>query len=152
MAMPIERLEELQAVVQNRGIALFFMGNGMKKSISAAVFAAGMLVSVGASAHGALPQHNGVVSTASDLHFELVNRSGTPVIYVEDHGRKLPTAGATGKLTLLNGTEKSDVALQSAGDNILQAREKVPLKTGTKVIASITFPDKKAVNVRFAAK
>lgn len=124
----------------------------MKISIVAAVLVAGLAVSGGASAHGALPKHNGVLSTANEIDFELVERGGTPVIYVEDHGSKVPTAGATGKLTLLNGAQKSEVALQPAGDNILQATGKATLSAGTKVIASIVFSDKKAVNVRFAMK
>lgn len=124
----------------------------MKKSIVAAVLVAGMTVSGGASAHGASPKHNGVLSSANDIDFELVERGGMPVIYVEDHGNKLPMAGATGKMTLLNGAQKTEVALQPAGDNILQASEKVTLKAGTKVMATILLPEKKTINVRFAVK
>lgn len=124
----------------------------MKTSFVAALLVFGMAVSGGASAHGALPKHNGVLSNVSDIDFELVERGGTPVIYVEDHGSKLPMAGATGKMTLLNGAQKTEVALRPAGDNMLQATEKATLKTGTKAIASIVLPDKKTVNVRFAVK
>ena len=38
------------------------------------------------------------------------------MIYVEDHGKPMAPAGLKGKLTVLNGAEKSEAALVAAGD------------------------------------
>lgn len=122
----------------------------MKKMAIVMMLSIGLVGAGGAMAHGAKPKYDGVVSTANDLQFELANKDGIPVIYVEDHGKKLPTAGATGKMTLLNGTDKKEVVLAPTGENMLQANEAVVLSKGTKALASLTLPDKRIINVRFS--
>jgi hypothetical protein len=124
----------------------------MKKMILATMLAVGLGSAGGALAHGAKPKHGGVVATANDLHFELVNKSGTPVVYVEDHGKALATTGMTGKMTVLNGTKKTELPLQPAGDNILQATGEAKLAKGTKAVALIALPDSEVVSVRFSVK
>jgi len=128
----------------------------MKKPISAMVFA-GSLALCGfsgvAMAHGAKPaQYGGIVQVASDLQFELVNRDGAVTIYVDDHDRKLPVAGASGKLTVLTGTRKTETALNPGADNALVAADKVQLQAGSKLVATIRFADGKTVTARFVAK
>lgn len=103
-------------------------------------------------AHGDKPKHGGIVQTASDLSFEMVNKDNATIIYVEDHGEKLSTEGATGKLTVLNGTKKSELPLELAGDNTLAAKGDAKLVKGSKAVACITFTDKKTANVRFSVK
>ena len=100
-----------------------------------------------ASAHTDKPKHGGVVQAASDLSFELVSKGDAATIYVEDHGKPFATAGMSGKLTVLNGTEKSEAELKPAGDNRLEAQG-VKLVTGSKAVASLTTPKKKTVSVR----
>lgn len=124
----------------------------MKKLIALAAMAIAVTASGNALAHGDKPKHGGVVQAASDLSFELVNKDGKASIYVEDHGKPVPTAGTTGKLTVLNGAEKSEVPLEPAGDNMLTTKGEAKLGKGTKAIAALTFADKKAVNVRFSVK
>lgn len=124
----------------------------MKKLITLAAMVMAMAASSSVLAHGDRPKHGGVVQAANDLNFELVNKEGKATIYVEDHGKPVSTAGATGKLTVLNGAEKSEVALEPAGANTLATKEDAKLGKGTKAIAALTFADKKAVNVRFAVK
>lgn len=80
--------------------------NGSRVCGPKASMAASVIVSGNVLAHGDKPKHGGIVRAASDLSFEMVNKDHATVIYVEDHGEKLSTAGATGKLTLLNGAEK----------------------------------------------
>ncbi|WP_373377093.1 hypothetical protein [Cupriavidus nantongensis] len=128
----------------------------MKKQISAMVFA-GSLALCGfsgvAMAHGAKPaQYGGIVQVASDLQFELVNRDGAVTIYVDDHDRKLPVAGASGKLTVLTGTRKTETALNPGADNALVAADKVQLQAGSKLVATIRFADGKTVTARFVSK
>ena len=97
------------------------------------------------------PKHGGVVQGASDLAFELVRQPDGAVLYVEDHGKPLPTQGMSGKLTVLNGNEKTEADLKPVGDNRLEARG-VQLGAGAKAVAALTTPSKKAVTVRFTVK
>ncbi len=98
----------------------------------------------------AVARHGGVVATASDLNFELVAQSGNAVIYIDDHGKPLAPTGMKGKLTVLNGAEKSEAELLVAGDR-LEARG-VKLGKGAKVVAALTTPAAKAITVRFTIK
>jgi hypothetical protein len=124
----------------------------MKKIFVCLTIAGSVIVSGNVLAHGDKPKHGGIVQTASDLSFEMVSKDNATIIYVEDHGDKLSTVGATGKLTILNGKEKSELPLEPAGDNTLAAKGDTKFVKGTKAIASITFADKKTVNVRFSVK
>ena len=104
-----------------------------------------------ALAHGEnKPKHGGVVSAASNLHFELVATSTGAALYIDDHGKPVALAGMTGKLTVLNGTEKSEAVLTVAGDK-LEAKG-LKLVKGAKVVAALTTPAKKAITVRFTVK
>ncbi|RJG04540.1 hypothetical protein [Noviherbaspirillum sedimenti] len=124
----------------------------MKKLMAFVAMAAAVAVSGNVWAHGDKPKHGGIVQSASDLGFELVNKDGKATIYVEDHGKPLSTSGATGKLTVLNGAEKTEIALEPSGENALVTKGEAKLAKGTKAIAAVTFADKKTVNVRFPVK
>jgi hypothetical protein len=104
-----------------------------------------------AFAHGGGPaKHGGVVATASDLSFELVAAPEGAFIYVEDHGKPMAPTGLKGKLTVLNGTEKSEADLVVAGDK-LEAKG-LKLAKGAKVVAALVTPTAKAITVRFTVK
>ena len=104
-----------------------------------------------ALAHGgAQARHGGVVAMASDLGFELVGTPAGAAIYVEDHGKPMVPTGLKGKLTVLNGAEKSEADLEGAGDR-LEARG-VKLAKGAKVVAALTTPAAKVITVRFTVK
>jgi len=124
----------------------------MNKTFVATLVAALAALSLhAAQAHGdAKPQHGGVVQTASDLVFELVALPDGAAIYIEDHGKPMSVAGASGKLTVLNGADKSEAELKPAGDK-LEAKG-IKLARGSKVVASVTTADKKTVSVRFSVK
>lgn len=126
----------------------------MKNLIAIAIAAAAMLGSASlVHAHGARPaQYGGVVQTASDLQFELVGKDGQVSLYVDDHDRKKPVAGATGKLTVLAGPDKKETALVPSRENALVARDPIALPSGAKAVATVTFADGKTVTVRFAVK
>jgi hypothetical protein len=96
------------------------------------------------------PNHGGIVQVANDLSFELVSRSDGVVIYVADHGKPMATNGMTGKLTVLNGAQRTEAALVSVGDR-LEAKG-IKLGPGAKVVAAVTTPGKKALTVRFSVK
>lgn len=122
-----------------------------KKLLAAVVLGLSALSFNAAMAHGgAKAKHGGVVATASDLGFELVGTPTGAAIYVEDHGKPMAPTGMTGKLTVLNGTEKSEADLAAAGDK-LEAKG-VKLAAGAKVVAALTTADKKVITVRFTVK
>lgn len=123
----------------------------MKKLLTAVVLGLSALSFNAAFAHGGGPaKHGGVVATASDLSFELVADGGNAVIYVEDHGKPMAPAGMKGKLTVLNGAEKSEAELVVAGDK-LEAKD-VKLVKGAKVVAALVTPAAKAITVRFTVR
>ena len=98
------------------------------------------------------PLHGGVVVKASDLDFELVAKADSVTLYVSDHGKPAPTKGASGKLTVLAGAEKTEAALVPAGDNRLEAKGSFKVVSGTKFVATVNLQGGKPVNVRFAMK
>jgi len=124
----------------------------LKNLTLAAALALGTLGAGPALAHESHAKHGGIVKSAGDLSFELVNKGGKTTIYVDDHGKDLPMAGGSGTLTILKGSEKSEVALTPGPNNTLVARDGITLAAGNKVVAAIVFPDKSTTSVRFAIK
>lgn len=123
----------------------------MRKLLTVVVLGLSALSPNVAMAHGgAQAKHGGVVATASDLGFELVSTPDGAAIYVEDHGKPIAPTGLKGKLTALNGAEKSEADLVVAGDK-LEARG-VKLAKGAKVVAALVTPAAKAITVRFTVK
>lgn len=123
----------------------------MKKLLSIAVLGLS-LVSLNAMAHGAAkPQHGGVVQAASDLSFELVPQANGAAIYVVDHDDAADVSKMGGKLTALNGSEKSEAELKPVGGNKLEATG-IQVAKGSKVVASVTGVEGKTVTVRFSVK
>ena len=125
----------------------------LKKLVIATCLAMGLgaLDAPVALAHGsATSRHGGISQMAGDLGFELVSTADGAALYVEDHGKPVAPAGMTGKLTVLNGTQKSEADLVAAGDR-LEAKG-VKLAPGAKVVAALTTAQKKAVTVRFTVK
>lgn len=110
------------------------------------------LVSCLAYAHGdGKPRYGGIMQTVDDLSFELVVKGDIADVYLGDHGEKVPSAGKTGKLTILSGGNKSEAKLEAAGGDRLTAKG-VKIVKGDKVIALITYPDKRTNSIRFVIK
>jgi hypothetical protein len=124
----------------------------MKKIFAVALLSAGVILSGQALAHGAKPKQGGIVQSAGDLAFELVAKDGATTIYVDDHGKDKPTAGATGTLTVLKGTKKTELPLESGGGNTLVVKGEAKLEKGSKAVAAVNFADQKSVSVRFSVK
>lgn len=124
----------------------------MKKLVSVVLLGAALAATGVVTAHsGAKSRHGGVVQSASDLDFELVPGADGAIVYVEDHGKPLSTEGMSGKLTVLNGSQKSEAELKPAGENKLEAKG-VKLGPGAKAVAALSNPARKAITVRFAVK
>lgn len=119
--------------------------------IPIALLALGALSIHPAWAHGsAQSRHGGMTQMAHDLGFELVQGSDGITLYLMDHEQPLPSQGVSGKLTVLQGTQKTEVDLKPAGDNKLQAAG-LKLAPGSKAVASLQIRGK-AVTVRFTVK
>lgn len=101
--------------------------------------------------HEHKPLHGGIVTEAGHLEFELVAKADSLTLYARDHGKPVNAQGARAKLTLLSGTEQSEVQLAAAGDK-LQATGSFKVEAGTKVVAMVEFAGRKPSNVRFAIK
>jgi hypothetical protein len=125
------------------------MKNGKIRIALAAALAA---LAFEAAAHGeAKPMHGGIVQVAQDLQFELVPQAAGAALYVVDHGKPADASKMSGKLTVLNGTQKTEGVLKPAGGNRLDAAD-VRLAPGAKVVASIQGATAKPVTVRFTVK
>ncbi|MCA0177673.1 MAG: hypothetical protein LCH73_15545 [Proteobacteria bacterium] len=123
-----------------------------KQAIQIAALALGALTLNPAMAHGAgEPRHGGVVQVASDVTFELVAEADGATLYLVDHDAPMATKGITGKLTVLQGSRKTEVDIKEAGANQLRATG-VKLSKGDKVVAVLNPVEGKTVTVRFTVK
>ena len=98
------------------------------------------------------PMYGGIVTVVKDVQYELVAKPESVAVFILDHGKKVTTKGATGKLTLLTGSDKTDIALIPVGENGLEAKGTFKLPPGTKVVSTITLERKPAVSARFEVK
>lgn len=125
----------------------------MKQWIPVTGLAVLALLSVNSAiAHGsAKPMYGGIVQMANDLTFELVADNDGATIYLMDHGKPMSAKGITGKLTILQGSKKTDAEVKEAGDNKLRAAG-VKLAKGDKLVAVLANVAGKSTTVRFTVK
>lgn len=121
----------------------------MKKFFAIAIAAVSVLFADRALAHDNKVKHGGTVQVAGGLSFELECQNGSAIIYVEERGTEMSTAGANGILTVFRGTERKVVPLEAGIGNTLVAAGG-RLAHWTTAVASITFPDRRVVQVRFS--
>lgn len=96
-------------------------------------------------------KHGGIFVETKALDFEIVAKPDVIHVYVADHGKPVKLDGAKGKVTLLNGSEKTEVDLAPAGDK-LEAKGVFKVAKGTKGIAVVTLAGKSAATARFEVK
>ena len=105
-----------------------------------------------AEAHGdAKPIHGGIVQKVNDVGFELVVQADGATIYLMDHGKPMASKGITGKLTVLQGSNKTEADIKEAGDNTLRVLG-VKLGKGDKLVAALSNVGGKSMTVRFTLK
>ncbi len=92
------------------------------------------------------PQFGGVVAEAGEAQFEIVGKDGRLTVHVTSHGMPLDTAGASGKLTVLAGTDKSEIDLKPAGSNLLQGQGHVA--AGAKLLVNVQLAGKRPLQAR----
>ena len=124
----------------------------MKHLLSVAGLALSCLSMNPAQAHGdAKPMHAGIVQMVNDLSFELVAQADGATIYLMDHGKPMAAKGITGKLTVLQGSNKTEADIKEAGDNTLRVLG-VKLGKGDKLVAALSNVGGKSMTVRFTIK
>jgi hypothetical protein len=101
--------------------------------------------------HDEKPRHGGIVSTANHVTFELVAKPEMIALYVTDHGKPVKIDGGTAKLTILNGSEKSEASLAADG-KALAAKGAFKVGAGAKIVAVVSLPNTSAKTVRFVVK
>ena len=105
-----------------------------------------------AEAHGdAKPIHGGIVQKVNDVGFELVVQADGATIYLMDHGKPMASKGITGKLTVLQGSNKIEADIKEAGENTLRVLG-VKLGKGDKLVAALSNVGGKSMTVRFTLK
>lgn len=92
------------------------------------------------------PQYGGVVAEAGEMQFEVVGKDGLLTVYLSNHGNPVLAAGASGKLTALAGTAKSEFELKAVGDSRLQGSGSIP--AGAKLLINVQWPGKKPLQAR----
>lgn len=124
----------------------------MKQWIPVAALAMALLNVGPAYSHGgAKPLHGGIVQVVNDVSFELVVEPDGATIYLLDHGKPMAAKGITGKLTVLQGSSKTEADVKEAGDNKLRATG-VKLGKGDKLVATLNNVSGKNTTVRFTVK
>lgn len=97
------------------------------------------------------PKHGGVMVETKAGDMEIVAKTDNIRIYFTDHGKPVKFDGAKAKVTLLNGTEKSEAELTPAVDK-MEAKGAFKVARGTKGVAVLTLSGKPPVTARFDVK
>jgi hypothetical protein len=98
------------------------------------------------------PKYGGIVKEVKEIQYELVAKPDVITVYIEDHGKKVDTRGATGKVSLRHGSDRSEGTLAPAGDNKLEAKGKFNVAPGTTAILVVKRAGQAEETVRFTLK
>lgn len=97
------------------------------------------------------PRFGGVVVESKVGDLEIIAKPESIHIYISDHGKAVKLDGAKAKVTLLNGSEKTEADLVPVGDK-LEAKGAYKVAKGTKGIAVVSLVGKSPVTARFDIK
>jgi hypothetical protein len=86
------------------------------------------------------------------LKLALANSKTGVLIHVTNMGNKVSTAGATGKLILLKGAARTEVALKPSGANAMEAVMPTGMVNGSRASVVVTLADKMVVSDEFTVK
>lgn len=94
--------------------------------------------------------HGGQMRMAGPFHLELVVARDELVVYVGDHAdADIPTAGASGRATVVTGKDKVEVPLAPAGGNTLKGRAPFELQKKTQVTVRVSVPGRGEGEAKF---
>lgn len=134
------------------------------KTMTAAVLLAALAFAVPAHSHqgdkheNIVAENGGQLREAGELYLELVlargSREAKPnlaTLYVSDHaGKKLPTAGASAKVTLMSKRSgRQEITLTPDGGNVLRGSGTYASDPDLVAVAVVTLPGKKPEQARF---
>jgi hypothetical protein len=134
-----------------KGIFIMCQIFNLRTLFLATSIALGATSAIAAGSHDHTPKHGGVVVETKAGDMEIVAKTDTIRIYFTDHGKPVKLEGAKAKVTLLNGSEKSEAELITTGDK-LEAKGAFKVAKGTKGIAVLTLAGKAPVTARFDIK
>ena len=95
--------------------------------------------------------HGGIRVESKVMDIEIVAKTDVIQVYVSDHNKPLKIDGAKAKVTLLNGTEKTEIDLLPAGDKF-EARGAFKVSKGTKGIVLVSLAGKPGTTARFTVR
>ena len=98
------------------------------------------------------PKFGGLVKEVKEVQYELVAKPDVITVYIEDHGKKVDTKGAAGKVSLRHGSDRSEGILAPAGDNKLEAKGKFNVSPGTTAILAVKRASQTEETIRFTLK
>ena len=125
--------------------------SNFRSLLAASLIAFSAIPALSAGNHDHTAKFGGVVIETKAGDMEIVAKPDSLQIYITDHGKAMKLDGAKAKVTLLNGTEKSEADLTVAGDK-LEAKGTFKVAKGTKGIALVTLVGKAPVTARFEVK
>ena len=117
--------------------------------MTVAMLASASILAGGNHEHAA--SHGGIYVKNKTLDIEVVAKTDVIQVYLGDPGKPVPLMGVKAKVTLLNGTEKSEVELVPAGDK-LEAKGTFKVAKGTKGVVLVTQAGKPGTTARFTVK
>jgi hypothetical protein len=124
----------------------------LKTTLPVVLLSLGLLGASAAQAHGtAKARHGGIVQMANDLQFELVVEADGASVYLYDHDKPLASKEVSGKLSVLQGTQKIEAELRPSSENRLKATG-LKLAKGDKVVAVLNTLNGKTTTVRFTVR
>ncbi len=130
----------------------------MKSSILSLYAAAGLAAALNAApvfagaGHDHGPKYGGVVRELHNVAYELVTKPDSLTLYVSDHGKPIPTQGATAEAVIYAGNEKTSVKLEPAGENRMVAKGNFKVGVGVRVVLTTTLPGKTPAKATFNLK
>ena len=125
-----------------------FKRNALSLMAAAALLACPFSLTLAA---GDGPKHGGIHIENKAMDIEVVVKADLIQIYASDHGKPLKLDGATAKVTLLNGAEKSEVDLPLVGDKF-EAKGTFKVSKGTKGVVLVTLAGKPGTTARFTVR
>lgn len=125
--------------------------DNLRSALFASLIAFSAISVMAAGNHEHSAKFGGVVVETKAGDMEIVAKPDSIQIYVTDHGKVMKLDGATAKVTLLNGAEKSVATLTAAGDK-LETKGAFKVAKGTKGIAVLMRAGKPPVTARFDIK
>jgi hypothetical protein len=134
-----------------KGIFIMRQISKIYSALAAVLLACSAAPAIAAGEHDHTPKRGGVVIETKAGDLEIVAKPDSIQIYISDHGKPMKIDGARAKVTLLNGTEKTEADLTVVGDK-LEAKGNFKVTKGTKGVALVTLNGKSPVTGRFEIK